>query len=64
MSMKVTCARCGARLVYKGTATLVRPCPKCQAPIAFIPTELQPAPSGAVTPVAEAPITAVAVEET
>jgi hypothetical protein len=64
MSIKVTCAKCGARLVYKGTATMVKPCPKCQTPIAFIPTELEPAPSPAITPIAEEPIAAVAVEET
>ena len=64
MSIKVTCGKCGARLVYKGTATMVKPCPKCQAPIAFIPTELRPAPSPAIPPVAEEPIAAVAVEET
>jgi hypothetical protein len=63
MSIKVTCSKCGARLVYKGTATMIKPCPKCQSPIAFIPAQPEPAPSPPVTPVAEEPIAAVAVNE-
>ena len=64
MSVKVTCGKCGARLVYNGTATTVRPCPKCQMPIAFIRPQPDPAPLSPALPIAEEPVAAEAVAET
>jgi hypothetical protein len=61
MSVQVTCEKCGARLTYKGTARKVKPCPKCQTPIAFAPAAIPP--TLAEMPEDEEPIEAHAVAE-
>jgi len=63
MSVQITCEKCGARLTYKGTASKVKPCPKCQTPIAFAPAPSAAPPAFAATLEDEEPIEAHAVAE-